>query len=197
MTEWKNRAVLLKVVATPAGWVALGTPPSPPITSAKYVRKCAYFTTIVYRMRAWHLRGLLRLTDSVLLRSLHLLAGDPLHSASSPPPPRWWWWWCRCCTLSNALPPPTPLQQLPGPVLELPPPPQQQQLQLPPFATCPLIPLLTWKVPDSPFLSTIDSALSMAAAGPGWISSASAGGWVHSAPAASYDTPTSPSLVSR
>lgn len=31
-----------------------------------------------------NLRGLCFRTDSVLLRSLHLLAGDPLHSASSP-----------------------------------------------------------------------------------------------------------------
>lgn len=94
-----------------------------------------------------HLRGLFRFTDSVLLRILHLLAGDPLHSASSPR--------CRWCTPSNA----PPL----GPLLEpnAPPLPLAVTAMWKPFWVCPL---LTWKGPDAPFLSTIDLALSMTAA---------------------------------
>lgn len=100
-----------------------------------------------------HLRGLFRLIDSVRLRSLHLLAGEPLHSASSPR--------CRWCMLSNVLP-------LFGPGLE----PNALPLQQPPLAATTmglwnplwLCPLLTWKGPDAPFLSIIDLALSMAAA---------------------------------
>lgn len=99
----------------------------------------------------WHLRGLLRRTDSVLRRILHLLAGEPLHSTSSP---RCIW----CCTLSNG-----PLQfrqyaLLPPPLLLL------QQL---PFAVTAtwnprwLWPLLRWKGPDAPFLSMRDLALSI------------------------------------
>lgn len=38
----------------------------------------------IFPQTGWNLRGLLRRTDSVLLRRLHLLAGEPLHSASSP-----------------------------------------------------------------------------------------------------------------
>lgn len=42
-----------------------------------------------------YLRGLLRRMDSVLRRSRHLLAGEPLHSTSSS---RW-----RCGMFSNVL----------------------------------------------------------------------------------------------
>lgn len=106
------------------------------------------FTTVAY----WHSRGLCRLTDSVLRRSLHLLAGEPLHSASSPR--------CSRCMPSNG--------PLFGPVLApnaLP----LQQLPLAATETWPwnplwFCPLLTWKGPVAPFLSIIDLALSMAEA---------------------------------
>lgn len=100
----------------------------------------------------WNLRGLLRRTDSVLLRSLHLLAGEPLHSASSPR--------CRWCMLSNVPPFDTALEPSALPL---------QQLPLVATATWPwtplwFCPLLTWKAPEAPFFSIIDLALSMAAA---------------------------------
>lgn len=96
----------------------------------------------------WHLRGLFRLSDSALLRTLDLFAGEPLHSAS------WSSWWCKLWKFSR--------ETLLTVSLKL-----HALLQLP-FATtwlwnplwlCPF----ARKGPEDPFLSIIDLALSMAA----------------------------------
>lgn len=138
------------IVQTPAGWYCIY--PAHVWHKWQQIQK-----NHVRTKKKINLRGLCFRTDSVLLRSLHLLAGDPLHSASSPR--------CRWCMFSKV---PLPL----GTVLE----PNALLLllllqQLPLVATMTwlwktfwLCPLLTWKGPEAPFLSTIDLALSMAAA---------------------------------